>query len=256
MQATGFEYRFRFWIHALIYALGFLAVPVVTRFLPGAADALALSDKSSWLVLSAILSRQGWLPFQTATLVLLLIAILFTGLAAWLRVWGTAYVGSTIVKSTTMHGDAMLADGPYRHTRNPLYLGTLLHTIGLAILMPPAGAIFAIVLLWVFQFRLALAEETFLATRFGQPYITYKTAVPRFLPVPAAQVPSAGLSPHWLQAILGEIYFVGAFITLTIFGWNFNATPLYRGILISLGAAFIAQAFLPKPTAIDTTETA
>lgn len=248
MQATRFEYRFRLWIHATIYLIGFLAVPLITRYLPGIADALALTSKSSWLVLSSILSRQGLLTFQNATLVLLLIAILFTGLGATFRVWGAAYIGSSIVQSSAMHGNTMLADGPYRRTRNPLYLGTLLHTIGIAILMPPAGAVFAVVAVWVFEIRLALAEEPFLAGRFGQPYLDYKTTVPRFLPAPTPQVPSAGVAPQWLQALLGELYFIGVFLTLVIFGWSFNAQPLWRGILISLGAALIAKALLPKPS--------
>jgi protein-S-isoprenylcysteine O-methyltransferase Ste14 len=238
MQATRFEYRFRFWIQAIIYALGFTAVPLITRYLPGIADALTLTSKSTWLVLSSILSRQGLLSFQNATLVLLLVAIVFTGLGAWFRLWGAAYVSS-----------GMIVDGPYRRTRNPLHLGTLLHTIGIAILMPPAGAIFAIVLVWIFQIRLALAEEPFLTTRFGQTYLDYKAAVPRFLPTPTPQFAAAGITPHWLQALLRELYFVGAFLTLVVFGWSFNAQPLWRGLLISLGIALIAQAFAPKPAA-------
>jgi len=150
------------------------------------------------------------------------------------------------VHSDSMHGDAMFADGPYRRTRNPLYLGTLLHTIGLAILMTPSGAIFAIALIWIFQFRLALAEEPFLTTRFGQPYLDYKAAVPRFLPSLRARVAAAGQQPHWLQAMLGELYFIAAFLVVAIFGWNFNAQLLRRGILIALGVWLIVIAFMPR----------
>ncbi len=116
-----------------------------------------------------------------------------------------------------MHGETMLADGPYRRTRNPLYLGTLLHTLGVTILMPPSGAVFAVVLLWIFQVRLALAEEPFLAAQFGQAYLDYKKAVPRFLPAPKPQIPSAGARPHWVQTLLGEIYFLAVFLVLAIF---------------------------------------
>lgn len=247
MHATRLEYRFRLWIHIFIYAIGFVAVPLIARYLPGLADAITLTSKSSWLVFSSILSRQGLLAFQNATLVLLLIAIAFTGLGAFFRLWGAAYIGSSIVQSNAMHGNTMLADGPYRRTRNPLYLGTLLHTIGIAILMPPAGGAFAIIAIWIFEVRLALAEEPFLAARFGQPYLDYKSAVPRFLPAPAPQVPSAGIAPQWLQSLLGELYFVGAFLTLVAFGWSFNAQPLWRGLLISFGAAMIAKALIPRP---------
>jgi hypothetical protein len=145
-----------------------------------------------------------------------------------------------------MHGETMLADGPYRRTRNPLYLGTILHIVGLAILMPPSGAIFCVALIWVLQVRLALAEEPFLTERFGEAYVEYRKAVPRFLPAPTPQVPAAGKPAHWLQGFFGEIYMVGVVITYVIFGWNFNATTMIRGVLISLGAWLIVKALLPR----------
>jgi hypothetical protein len=147
-----------------------------------------------------------------------------------------------------MHGEALLADGPFRHTRNPLYLGTLLHTLGLALLMPPSGAIVAVALVWVLQMRLALAEEPFLAARFGQSYLDYCRAVPRFLPSLRPLIPAAGVAPRWLQAVFGELYFVGAFCVLAVFGWGYNGVPIERGILISLGAWFIVLALMPRAT--------
>jgi protein-S-isoprenylcysteine O-methyltransferase Ste14 len=243
MQATPFEYRFRFALHAVIYMLGFTAPWL---FLHALASVPVFTTRSSWLVLSVLIARRGWLAFDAATIALLVLALILTALGAWLRVWGSAYVGSSIVKSPTMHGDVLLADGPYRRTRNPLYLGTLLHTIGITILMPPSGALFAVPLLWIFQVRLALAEEPFLAARFGQPYLDYKAAVPRFLPSPTPQVASANAHPRWLQAMLGEIYFIAVFIVLAIFGWSFNAQPLRQGLLISLGLWLVVRAFLPR----------
>lgn len=243
MQATRFEYRFRFALHALIYFLGFLSPWLLFG------NVLNMESRSTWLVLSSLLYRTGWLPFVGASFSLMGAALVLTGAAAWLRLWGTAYVGSSVVRSTSMHGDAMLADGPYRHTRNPLYLGTILHTIGISLLMPPSGAILAIVLLWVLNVRLALAEEPFLRERFGQAYVEYCAKVPRFLPTPAAQVPAAGQKPEWGQALVGELYFVGAFLVLAIFGWDFNASPLRRDLLICLGVALVARAFLPAAKA-------
>ena len=145
-----------------------------------------------------------------------------------------------------MKGGTLLSDGPFRRTRNPLYLGTLLHTIGILLLMPPAGALFTIAAIWVLQVRLALAEEPFLEQRFGQPYRNYLSRVPQFLPSPKPLVPAGGARPHWLQAVLGESYFLGVVFTLIAFGWDFNAQPLYRGILVSLGVALVLQALLPR----------
>ena len=248
-RSGALEYRLRFWIHLIVYALGFAAVPLLATYTPGLADALSLTPKSTWLVVTSLLAREQMLNFTAASYLLLAISVLFTGLGAWFRVWGAAYLGAGIVQSQAMQGgQRLLADGPYLRSRNPLYLGTLLHTVGIAILMPPAGALFAVAALWILQFRLALAEEPFLTARFGQPYLEYKAAVPRFLPVPEPLVPATGAQPRWGQAVLGECYVVGVFVTLACFGWEFNATPLYRGILISLGVSLIVRAFLPKAT--------
>lgn len=236
MRASVWEYRLRFLLHVVVFVVGFW---------PFWEPWLGLSTRSTWLVLSAMLARQGWLGFQAATEVLLVVAILFAALGAWLRVWGAAYVGAGVVQSPSMHGQAMLADGPYRRTRNPLYLGTLLHTMGVSLLMPPAGAIFAIAAIWILQVRLALAEEPFLEARFGQPYLDYKAGVPQFLPSPRPLVPAGKAHAHWLQAILGESYMLGVVITLAGFGWSFNSLPLLRGILISLGISLVLRAFLP-----------
>jgi len=237
MQASRFEYKHRFLIHAVIYLLAFQAP--WNNF-------LNLTDESTWLLAANMLWRHHLLSFMDAANLILVFALVFMALAAWLRTWGSAYVGTSVVHSDSMHGDAMFADGPYRRTRNPLYLGTLLHTIGLAILMTPSGAIFAIALIWIFQFRLALAEEPFLTARFGKPYLDYKAAVPRFLPSLRARVVAAGQQPHWLQAMLGELYFIAAFLVVAIFGWNFNAQLLRRGILIALGVWLIVIAFMPR----------
>lgn len=237
MGATSVEYRLRFLLHGLIYALGLW---------PFWEPWLGFTTKSTWLIVSADLARQGWLGFQASTMLLLVLAIVFAALGAWFRVWGSAYVGAGVVNSSTMHGQMLLADGPYRRTRNPLYLGTLLHTVGLAILMPPAGALFAIAAIWVLQVRLALAEEPFLEQRFGQQYTQYEERVPRFLPSPAPSVPAGGQRPHWFQAVLGESYVIGVVVTLAGFGWDFNAFPLFKGILISLGVSLVLRAFLPR----------
>ena len=237
MRATSLEYRLRFALYALILVLGFW---------PFWEPWLGLTTKSTWLTLSAALARAGWLGFQAATILLLVVGLVFAVLGAWFRVWGSAFVGENIVQSPSTHGEILLAGGPFRRTRNPLSLGTLLHTIGIALLMPPAGAVFAVAAIWILQVRLSLAEDLSLASRFGHPYQGYMENVPRFLPAPRPQAPSTGLPGRWIQACLGEIYFLGVVVTMLIFGWNFNATPLFQGILISLGAGIVIQALLPR----------
>jgi hypothetical protein len=166
------------------------------------------------------------LNFGAATLAILALGILFAGLGAWLRTWGSAYVGASIVQSTSMHGNSLLADGPYRRTRNPLYLGTCCTPLASAssCLRPAQSSPSS--RSGSFRSVSSLAEEPFLAARFGEPYSAYKSAVPRFLPSLKPLVPSAEKQPHWLPAILGESYMIGVFVTLAAFGWSFNAQPL------------------------------
>ena len=61
-------------------------------------------------------------------------------------------------------------------------------------------------------------------------------------------MPPTAPRPHWLAAILGESYVIGVAITLAAFGWDFNAFPLIKGILISFGVSLLLQAFLPRAT--------
>jgi protein-S-isoprenylcysteine O-methyltransferase Ste14 len=234
MKATRFEYRFRFAIHALLYFCGF-----AFYWLPDA-------HESSWLVLTPQLERTGWFNFSTATITLLVIAILCATAGAFLRTWGASYLGAGVVQSRSMHSDSVLADGPYRRTRNPLYLGTFLHTFALALLMSPWGAVFTIVTIGIFQLRLIFAEEPFLAAKLGQPYIDYCKLVPRILPSLTPRVPASGTQPRWLQGVLGEIYMIGVALSFVIFGWRYNAFLLTKCVIISLGVSFVMRALMPR----------
>ena len=234
MGATRFEYRFRYALHALVFLLGFSFY-----LLPSA-------RQSTWLVLTPFLERTGWFSFSTATVSLLVLAIAFASTGAFLRTWGTAFLGAGVVQSGSMHGEAIHADGPFRHSRNPLYLGTFLHALALALLMSLYGALFTIVVISIFQLRLIFAEEPFLAARFGQPYLDYCKHVPRLLPSLTPRIAASGAHPRWLQAVLGEIYMIGVALSFAIFGWRYNANLLIQCVLVSLGVSFLVRAILPR----------
>jgi uncharacterized SAM-binding protein YcdF (DUF218 family) len=145
-----------------------------------------------------------------------------------------------------MNGDQVVAAGPYRLLRNPLYLGTLLHTLALALLMPPSGAVFCIVLSGLFQLRLIAGEEAYLTSKLGELYVAYRAKVPALLPALTPRVPASPTQPKWSQAFLGEIYFWGVFLAFVIAGWRYNAFLIIQGVLISLGVSLVARAFVPK----------
>ena len=237
MKATPLEFRFRFLILASIYFLGFVA--------PWD-QWLHLDTIRTWQLIASWPTRAGWLSFNTATIVVLVFGIIWALKGAILRTWATAYLGPSIVQDKAMHGEGVVAAGPYRHLRNPLYLGTLLHTLALALLMPPSGAIFCIVAVFLFQHRLIAGEESFLTAKLGEPYLAYRAKVPSLFPAITPRVPASALEPNWPTAFLGEIYMWGVVITFAFFGWRYNSMLLIKGVLISLGASLIIRAFLPK----------
>ena len=239
MKAFPLEYRLRYLVHGIIYTLGFFAP--WERF-----TSLTLGSSTWWLFLASIPARQTWLPFTTSSQITLVLGCIAATLGAALRVWGASYLGAAVVHSGSMHGSHVLADGPFRHVRNPLYLGTFLNTLALSLLMPPTGAIVAILLIGLLQLRLVGAEEPFLLNNLGEPYKLYCVAVPRFLPSLRPRIASAGTQPNYRNGVLSEIFVIGCAISFIVLGWNFNSTLLLKGVLISLGLSIIARAFMPR----------
>jgi protein-S-isoprenylcysteine O-methyltransferase Ste14 len=245
MRASALEFRLRYLVHVVIYALGF-AAPWNYLFHQGASSAGFWSGKALWLPAALQIERAGWLSLTGASNLLLGLGIFFALAGAGLRTWGAAYIGSAVVKDAGMHGEGVVADGPYRHLRNPLYLGTFLHTFALALLMPASGAVFAIIAIAVEQLRLIGGEESFLEGKLGQKYLEYKAAVPSFLPSLKARVPASGTRPAWGMAVLGEVYFWGVAVAFASVGMRYNALLVTQGVVIALGVSLVARAFVPK----------
>jgi protein-S-isoprenylcysteine O-methyltransferase Ste14 len=145
-----------------------------------------------------------------------------------------------------MQAGIVMADGPYRYVRNPLYLGVWCMVAALAFIMPPSGALFTMVMLTVFLLRLILGEEAFLTARIGEPYLNYLHAVPRLIPRLRSNLPPTGRKPRWLLAVLSEITPIGVFVTLAFFSWSYNNRLILRAILVSFGISLVVRAFVPK----------
>ena len=77
---------------------------------------------------------------------------------------------------------ALVFDGIYRRTRNPMYLGMTLGLIGLGLgfdqlwfLIAAPAAMFAVTKLAIER------EDSYLERRFGEPYVAYKKKVRRWV---------------------------------------------------------------------------
>ncbi len=161
-----------------------------------------------------------------------------------MRVWGAAYLGYSTVHHGNMQAGAVMADGPYRFVRNPLYLGGWCMMLTIALLMPPSGALFSIVLLTIFFLRLILGEEAFLANQLGQPYQEYLRAVPRLIPRLRSSLPPAGNKPQWLTALLTEIMPIGMFVTMAVLAWFYDQQLMLEGLFWSFLASLFARGMM------------
>jgi protein-S-isoprenylcysteine O-methyltransferase Ste14 len=236
MGATKIEFRLRMLILVAIVFLGFYA-PWIEVW--GLGTRIPLME---WLALK--LARMGLLPFSVAAPVVIVLASLIAAKGAVLRVWGAAYLGYGTVHHKRMQAGAVMADGPYRYIRNPLYVGGWCMFAAMAFLMPPSGALVSMTLITVFLLRLILGEEAFLSGQLGEPYREYLHAVPRLFPRFHAGLPPAGQKPQWLIAGLSEINPIGVFLTFAVLSWSYNYWLVIQGILVSLGASLVVRAFM------------
>jgi protein-S-isoprenylcysteine O-methyltransferase Ste14 len=77
---------------------------------------------------------------------------------------------------------AMIEEGPFRLSRNPLYVGLLAFSLALALLAPTFwGLVLLPAAVLLVLWGAILPEERFLHERFGQPYDDYRRRVPRWL---------------------------------------------------------------------------
>jgi len=241
MGATKIEFRLRMAIMAIVIILGFWA-PWIEVW--GIGRRIPLLE---WLALE--ISRSGVLPFTVASPAVILLATLLAAESVVLRVWGTAYLGPFTVQHGRMQAGALLADGPYRFVRNPLYIGSWCVFAAMASLMPVSGALFAMVLLTVFLYRLILGEEAFLARELGQPYVEYKHAVPRLLPRLRTGVDSTGRKPQWTHAFLAEVNPIGVFLILAVLSWTYDNLLMVKAVIVCFGVSLVVRAMLPATPA-------
>lgn len=99
-----------------------------------------------------------------------------------LLLWGL--VKMRAIDKSPNHEDeptALITDGPFRYTRNPLYLALIVVYLGLtAILNSPWPLVPLVVLVWYFD-RMAKREEEYLEAVFGDEFVEYSENVRRWL---------------------------------------------------------------------------
>jgi protein-S-isoprenylcysteine O-methyltransferase Ste14 len=81
----------------------------------------------------------------------------------------------------------VLATGPYRYSRNPMYVLEMAMWLGWAIFYGSASVLITLILWCVaFVFFVVPDEERVLEARFGEAYLEYKKSVPRWFGLPGS----------------------------------------------------------------------
>jgi protein-S-isoprenylcysteine O-methyltransferase Ste14 len=78
--------------------------------------------------------------------------------------------------------ERIIASGPYRYTRNPMYLGHLIFMLGLALTFWSVFALLVLAVRAVWFQRRVLHDEARLEQLFGAEYVAYRSRVKRWIP--------------------------------------------------------------------------
>jgi protein-S-isoprenylcysteine O-methyltransferase Ste14 len=221
MKATLFEFRNRRWFIIAIFVVA-LQIDWPGHEQAGVAVARLLAQRFPTESVAA------W------TRIVFFFAAAILVLSATLRSWGTAYLQTAVMQSRTVVTDRLLGDGPFRHVRNPLYLGNIFMAVGIGLIASRAGFVFLLAAIVLFHYRLILREEAELSATQGESYRAYCARVPRLWFSIFPRIPSAGNRAHWLNGIFGEVFHWGMAFGAILFAFTLNARIFWAIFLLSL----------------------
>ena len=232
MRASDWEFKNR----ALIFGMTFcVSFPLY-----------ALDNQNSTAMLANWLAPKWQMNAEGLTRSLFAVATLVLAGAAMLRTWGSSYLASHVVYASAVKSESLVADGPYRWVRNPLYLANVLLAIGFGAMMNRAGFALAFILVLIFNYRLIFREEAELRTNLGAAYEGYAKAVPRLWPLPWPRIASAGSKPKWIAALKAEAWAWGFAASVGAFAITLNIIYYFVILGASLALFWIMSVMLGK----------
>ena len=194
MPASDFEFRHRTW---LIFGIFFIGLACYW-----------LDPQNSGEVLARILRSQiGFLQahsLRSSVRGLFVIGSLVVATGTMIRVWGGAYLRAVVVHDSRVRAETLVADGPFRYTRNPLYFGSLIAVFGAGLLFSRTGWVVQMTLALVLCYRLIFREEKELSQKQRERFLAYCRAVPRLVPSIKPHIRASGARPHWRESFVGQ----------------------------------------------------
>ena len=217
MKATNWEFTNRAMVFGLIFGCAF---PLYFVDHQNSTAALA-----NWLAPRLQLDGNLLARFLFSFAAFLLV------LAALLRTWASSYLHAGVVYAAEVKTESLVADGPYRWVRNPLYFANVLMVIAIGSMTSRSGFVMAVAAMLVFCYRLILREEADLQASQGEQYKGYKEAVPRLWPSLWPRIASAGRQPRWTEGFKSESWY-----------WGFAAALIAFAITLKLKLFFVILA--------------
>lgn len=153
------------------------------------------------------------------TILSMIIGLLMVGMGECIRLWGVAIAGSETRTTGPVGGTFLVTSGPFAFVRNPLYLGNILIYVGMGVMANvPVLSLIALFFFYIQYTLIVSLEEETLLKKFGEKYLEYTRAVPRFTPrftrYTQSDLPQPEMS--WKKGFLSEKRTIQALIILII----------------------------------------
>jgi protein-S-isoprenylcysteine O-methyltransferase Ste14 len=131
--------------------------------------------------LSTLLPRYGWVEGSPGIWNRLGLIVVALGAAILIWILALAIPQTPDKVKLGLTPPYLMMRGPYRFTRNPMYVAELGLWLGLAIFFGSPSVLIGLMVLWsVVTFVILPREERSLEAAFGQTYLQYKGSVPRW----------------------------------------------------------------------------
>jgi protein-S-isoprenylcysteine O-methyltransferase Ste14 len=106
--------------------------------------------------------------------------VLFIGII--IRLWASFTFYQNGIKVIAVKPQSkFIRKGPYRFSRNPLYIGIICIDLGVSLIVgSPSGVVLAILFFVFWSFYTRLIDEPRLKKSFGEEYLQYEKEVPRW----------------------------------------------------------------------------
>jgi len=235
MKATNWEFKYRAMVFGLIIGVSF--------------SLYAFDPKMAGPELADWLAPRFAMDAPVLTRVVLALAAAVLAVAAMTRTWASAYLQAGVVYASKVKTEALVADGPYRRVRNPLYLANVLMGLGMGLLMSRSGFLVCVVAMVIFCYRLIFREEAELLATQGESYRQYVAAVPRLWPALTARIPSAGREASWGNGFKAEAWYWGFAVAAAALAITLNGKLFLILIAASVGLFWLTSSQAEKKAA-------